>query len=68
MTIFGSAESFNTINRSDPTVTLFDGLFLKKYERDGRKICTQSLIKSIRTIKKFGIDIFDSMVTMRFSA
>ena len=28
MTILGLAESFKTMNRPDPTVTLFDGLFL----------------------------------------
>ena len=33
MTIFGLPESFKTMNRPDPTVTLFDGLFLGKYER-----------------------------------
>ena len=43
MTYLGLAESFKTMNRPDParpdptrpepTVTLFDGLFLRKYER-----------------------------------
>ena len=28
-----SAESFKTMNRPGPTVTLFDGLFLRKYKR-----------------------------------
>ena len=31
MTIFGIADSFKTMNRPDPTVTLFDGLFIRKY-------------------------------------
>ena len=34
--ILGLAESFKTMNRParpDPTVTLFDGLLLRKYER-----------------------------------
>ena len=33
MTILGLAESFKMINRPDPTVTLFDGLFLGKSKR-----------------------------------
>jgi len=33
MTILGPAESFKMMNRPDPAVTLFDGLFLRKYER-----------------------------------
>ena len=45
MTIFGPAESLKMINRSDParpneTVTLFDGLFLRKYKRERREILT----------------------------
>ena len=37
-TLLGLAESFNTMNRTDPfrtglTVTLFDGLFLGIYKR-----------------------------------
>ena len=31
--IFGLAELFKTMNQPGPTVTLFDGLFLKKYKR-----------------------------------
>ena len=30
MIILGLAVSFKTMNRLDPTVTLFDGLFFKK--------------------------------------
>ena len=33
MTILGPAESIKTMNWPGPTVTLFDGLFLRKYER-----------------------------------
>ena len=48
MTILRPAESFEMMNRPDPTlpdpaVTLFDGLFLRKYERQDPKILTQSL-------------------------
>ena len=32
MTILGLAASFKTMNRSNPMVTLFDGLFLGKYK------------------------------------
>ena len=30
MIILKQAESFKTMNQSEPTTTLFDGLFLKK--------------------------------------
>ena len=33
MNILGVAESLKTMNRPDPTVTLFDGLFLGKRKR-----------------------------------
>ena len=33
MTILGLAESFKTMNRPDPTVTLFDALFLGEYKK-----------------------------------
>ena len=33
MTILRLAESFKMMNQHDPTVTLFDGLFLGKYKR-----------------------------------
>ena len=33
MTILGLAESFKTMNRPGPTVTLFDGFFLEKYTK-----------------------------------
>ena len=33
MTILGLAKSFKIMNRSDPTITLFDGLFIGKYKR-----------------------------------
>ena len=36
MTILGLAESFTTMNRPDPTITLFDGLFLGKCKWKGR--------------------------------
>ena len=32
MIILGLAESFKTMNRPDPIVRLFDGLFLGKYD------------------------------------
>ena len=34
MTILGLAESFKTMNQSDPTVTLFDDLFLSEIMKD----------------------------------
>ena len=43
MTIFGPAESIRMMNWPDPTVTLFDGLFLRKYKRWGPEILIQSL-------------------------
>ena len=51
MTIFGQAESFKLMNRPDPTVTLFDGLFLKKYTRWGPETSLQFVLF------KFGIAI-----------
>ena len=52
MVILGLDESLKTINRLDPTVTLFDGLHLGKFIRYGHKILTQSLFQSsIRAIK-----------------
>ena len=33
MTILGIVESFKAMNRPDPIVTLFDGLFLGKFKR-----------------------------------
>ena len=33
MTLLVLAESFKKINRLSPTVMLFDGLFLRKYNR-----------------------------------
>ena len=43
MTILGLAESFKTMNRPDPTLTLFDGLFLGNYKRQRIEIFTQLL-------------------------
>jgi len=52
MTILGPAESFKTMSRPNPTVTLFDSLFIAKYKRLGRKILRRSLfISSICAIK-----------------
>ena len=48
--------------RPDPTVTLFDGLFLRQYRRQGCEI----LIKSLFMLSQFGINIPDSLETMRF--
>ena len=33
MIILGLTESFKSMNRPGPTVTLFDGLFLEKFKR-----------------------------------
>ena len=44
-TILGQGESFKTMNRPDPTVTLYDGLFLGKYKRYRQEILTQPLLK-----------------------
>ena len=46
MTILGLAKLLKAMNRPDPTVTLFDSLFLKKYKRQGIEILTKSLFKS----------------------
>ena len=46
MTILGLAESFKTMNRPDPIITLFDDLYLGKYKRYGHEILTQSSFKS----------------------
>ena len=53
MTILGLAESFKTMNRQDLTVTLFDGLFIGNYMRQGIRILTQLLLfkSSICAIK-----------------
>ena len=64
MIILGLAESFNTMNwpapaSPDPTVTLFDCLFIGKYKRKGREILTQL---------QFEKKIFNSLETMRFLA
>ena len=41
-TILGLAESFKSMDRSDSTVTLFECLFLGKYERCALKILRPS--------------------------
>ena len=46
MTILGLGESFKTVNQPDPTVTLYDGLFLGKYKRYRSKILTEPSFKS----------------------
>ena len=66
ITILKLAETFKKMNRSNPTVTFLDGLFIGKYERWGRAILTQSSFKS--SICAIKIDIFISSETMRFSA
>ena len=68
MTILGIAESFKTMNLPDPTVTLFDGLFLGKYKRWRREILTRICSNIKFVLKIIGTDIFDSLKTMRFSA
>ena len=54
MTILGLTESFKTMNRPDPTATLFDSLFLEKYRRN-------KLLKSIGEIivDTIFIQVFD---------
>ena len=48
MTILGLAESLKTMNRADPTVTLFERLFFGKYERQRREILSpQPSFKSL---------------------
>ena len=52
MTILGLAESFKMVNQPEPTVTLFDSLFLRKFIRYGQEILTQTFFKSpIRAMK-----------------
>ena len=53
MTILGPfLESFKTMNRPGPTVMLFGGLFLGKYERWNDEILKKSSFKfSICTFK-----------------
>ena len=46
MTILGLAESFKTMNRPDPTVMLFGGLYLRKNKIQSHEILTQSSLKS----------------------
>ena len=75
MTYLGLAESFNTMNRSDPTGTLFDVLFLGKYERKRLEILTQPSFKSsiyaIKILKRYLIHrisyLMYSLKTIRFS-
>ena len=68
MNIFGPAESLKKINRPGPTITLFNGLFLRKFKRKRCEILTQPLFKSSIYAIKFGIDIFDSFDIRCFSA
>ena len=47
MTILGLAESFRTMDRPEmtqpgPAMTLFDGFFLRKSQKNGIEILTQS--------------------------
>ena len=46
MTVLGLAESFKTMNRPDPAVTLFDGLFLEMCMRYKSYILAQLSFKS----------------------
>ena len=46
MTSLGIAKPFKMMNCPDPTVTLFDGLFLVKFKRKRRGILKQSFFKS----------------------
>ena len=63
MTILGLVKSFKTMNQDGPTVTLFDGLFLGKYIRQGIEILTQFSLKSSISLK-----IWVILEIMRFSA
>ena len=66
MTILGQAESFETINRPDPTVTLFDGFFLGKYKDTNVKF-SYNLDSSLQfMLFKFKIYIFHILETSRF--
>ena len=52
----GLDESFKAMNWTDPTVTVFDGL-------------SHNLHSSVQyVLSKCGINIFDSLETMHFSA
>ena len=63
MTILGLAETLKIMNRPDPTATLFDGIFLEKNIGRGLKFDIMQCVLS-----EFGIDIFNSLETMRFLA
>ena len=59
MTIFGPAKLFGIMNRPDPAVTLFKGLFLWKYIRWGFEILTQSWCKTpIYVIKSISLIVW----------
>ena len=69
MTILRIAESFKTMNWIDPTIKLFDGLFLGNDIKKGTLKFCYNLHSSLQFVfSKFGIDIFDSLETIRFSA
>ena len=68
MTILELAKSFETLNGPDRTVTLFDGLFSESITDRDVKIL-HNLHSSLQLVlSKFGIDIFYSFETVRFSA
>ena len=73
MTISKLAESFKTMNRPDPagsglTVTLFEGLCLRKQKRRGVKFWYNLHLSLQFVLLKFGNNIFDNLETMRFLA
>ena len=68
MTILGLAESFKVMNRPDPTVTNFDGLFLGNMKDRDVKFLHNHHSRLQFVLLKLGIDISDSLETMRFSA
>ena len=70
MNYLGLVESLKTKKpaRPEPTVTLFDSLFLRKGKDKDLKF-ELNLYSSLEIVLlKFGIDIFHSLKTMGFSA
>ena len=61
MTILGLAESFKMMNRSDLNRP-------RDYEREGCEILTHLHSNLQFMLLKFGIDIFNRLETMHFSA
>ena len=60
------ADSYKTMNRPDPTVTIFDGLFLGMYCSQERDILPAIQILIQVVLFKFGIDVYYSLETELF--